>query len=66
MPKKQTLYGSLKGRVGDVSELVTDRAKELQEQTQDYIAENPMKAGLILFGVGVVVGAIITKLMEKK
>ena len=66
MPKKQTLYGSLKGRVGDVSELVTGRAKELQEQTQDYIAENPMKAGLILFGVGVVVGAIITKLMEKK
>jgi ElaB/YqjD/DUF883 family membrane-anchored ribosome-binding protein len=66
MPKKPTLYGSLKGRVSDVSELVTDRAKELQEQTQDYIAENPMKAGLILFGVGVVVGAILTKMMERK
>lgn len=66
MARKQSLYGSLKGRVGDVSEMVTDRAKEIQEQTQDYIAENPMKAGLILFGVGVVVGAVLTKLMEKK
>ncbi|HLC32875.1 MAG TPA: hypothetical protein VJJ82_03545 [Candidatus Nanoarchaeia archaeon] len=66
MPRKQSIYGSLKGRVGDMSEMVTDRARELQEKTGDYIAENPMKAGLILFGVGVVVGAVLTKLMERK
>ena len=66
MAQKQSLYGSLKSRAGDITESVTDRAKELHEQTSEYIAENPMKAGLILFGVGVVVGAIVTKLMEKR
>ncbi len=66
MPRKQTLYDSLKGRASDVSEMVTDRARELQEQTQDYIAENPMKSALIMFGVGVVVGAVLAKLLERK
>ena len=66
MARKQSLYGTVKGRVGDMGELVVDRAHELHEQTTEYIAENPIKSALILLGVGVVVGAIITKIMEKK
>lgn len=65
MPHK-TLYNSLRNRASDVKEMVTDRARELQEQTEDYIAENPMKSALIMFGVGIVVGAILSKLMERK
>jgi len=38
----------------------------LKDKTEEYIEKHPLKATLIAFGVGIVAGAVILKLLEKK
>ena len=47
-------------------EAVNDRLQEMQERTTDYVAENPVKSSLITFGIGMLAGAILMKLLERK
>ena len=62
MPKKsESTYEQLKHRV----EALNDKLKDLQGQTTELISENPVKSTLVAFGVGVLLGAVVMKLMEK-
>ena len=45
---------------------LNERLHDAKDRTSDYIEENPLKSALIAFGVGVVAGAILLKLLEKK
>ncbi len=63
MPKKEvSKIQSMKGQLRAVNE----KLQELQEQTQDYVAENPLKSVVVAFGAGVVAGAVLLKLLERK
>ena len=64
MPRKNevTTYQNLKEKVQEVN----DKLRSLQENTSDYIAENPAKSTLLAFGIGVVAGAVLMKLLERK
>lgn len=71
--KSKSRLEVVKSTVSGWGESVKDRASaandkwvELQEDTRDLIAENPMSATLVAFGVGVMAGVLLTKLLEKK
>ncbi len=50
----------------DQLDSVNDRLQNLQEKTTDYVAENPAKSTLMAFGFGLLAGAVIVKLLERK
>ena len=54
--------GLLKRQVQAINEKLHD----LKDKGSDYIAENPLKSTLIAFGVGIVAGAVLMKLLERK
>lgn len=71
--KSKSRLEVVKSTVSGWGESVKDRASaandkwvEIQEDTRDLIAENPMSATLVAFGVGVMAGVLLTKLLEKK
>jgi ElaB/YqjD/DUF883 family membrane-anchored ribosome-binding protein len=45
---------------------LNEKLGDAKDKTSDYISENPLKSALIAFGVGVVAGAVLLKLLEKK
>lgn len=46
--------------------VLNEKLHDVKDQTSDYIAENPMKSTLLAFGIGIVAGAVLMKLMERK
>lgn len=60
MPKED--IGMLKRQI----QVLNEKLHDAKERTSDYIEENPLKSTLIAFGVGVVAGAVLLKLLEKK
>ncbi len=61
MAKKEEI-GMLKRQIQALSEKLSDA----KDKTSEVIAENPFKSTLIAFGVGVIAGAVLLKLLEKK
>ena len=45
---------------------INEKLHDLKDKSSDYIAENPLKSTLIAFGVGIVAGAVLMKLLERK
>jgi ElaB/YqjD/DUF883 family membrane-anchored ribosome-binding protein len=62
MAKTQGTWNNVKRRW----EAVNDRMHDVQERTTDYMSDNPVKSALITFGIGVLAGAIIMKLLDRK
>ena len=64
MPKKneETRLESVKAQLNALNEKVHD----LSTQTQDYIADHPVKSTLTAFAVGVIAGALLMKVMERR
>lgn len=62
MPKNVEEISAIKRQINALNE----KLSSLKENTSDYIAENPLKSTLIAFGVGLVAGAVLLKLLEKK
>ncbi len=62
MPKNVEEISALKRQINALNE----RLSSLKENTSEYISENPLKSTLIAFGVGLVAGAVLLKLLEKK
>ena len=60
--KEDTVYEQLKGKVEDLSA----KLKDLEGQTEDYIAEHPLKSTAVVFGAGVIIGAVVAKLLSRK
>ncbi len=54
--------GAIKRQIQALNEKLHD----LKDQSSDYIAENPFKSTMVAFGVGIVAGAVLMKLLEKK
>ncbi len=61
MAKKEEV-GMIKRQIAALNEKLVD----LKDKSSDVIAENPLKSTLIAFGVGIVAGAVLLKLLEKK
>ena len=47
-------------------ETLQGKMTDLQEKTLEYVAEHPTQALGIVFGIGVVAGVVIAKLLERK
>ena len=63
MPKKQvTRTEALKAKLSDIN----DSLHDAEERATEYVAEHPAKSLLTVFGIGVVVGIALTKLLEHK
>lgn len=62
MVKKLTRTEALKARLTDINEGIQDAG----ERATEYVAEHPAKSLLTVFGIGVVVGIALTKLLEHK
>ena len=45
---------------------LNEKLHEVKDKGSDYIAENPFKSTLVAFGVGIVAGAVLMKLLERK
>lgn len=43
-----------------------DKFGGAKDKTEEYIEKHPLKSALIAFGVGIVAGALLLKLLEKK
>ncbi len=54
--------GMLKRQIRALNEKLHD----VKDQTTDYISENPMKSTVLAFGIGIVAGAVLMKLLERK
>ena len=54
--------GMLKRQIRALNEKLHD----VKDQTSDYISENPMKSTVLAFGIGIVAGAVLMKLLERK
>jgi hypothetical protein len=54
--------GMIKRQIAALNEKLVD----LKDKSSDVIAENPLKSALIAFGAGVIAGAVLLKLLEKK
>lgn len=61
MAKKEDI-GMMKRQV----QMLNEKLHDLQDQTGEYISENPFKSTAVAFGVGLVAGAILLKLLEKR
>jgi ElaB/YqjD/DUF883 family membrane-anchored ribosome-binding protein len=59
--KKMEEQGMIRARLSQFNEKVQD----VHASTQDLISDNPTKAALIAFGVGLLAGAVLLKLLEK-
>ncbi|MBI4146024.1 hypothetical protein HY489_01660 [Candidatus Woesearchaeota archaeon] len=60
--KNETTLQHVKEQVSALNEKV----HELGGQTTEYISENPVKSTLTAFAVGVVLGAMLMKMMERR
>ena len=58
---KKVEQGMIRARLQQVSE----KAQDVHSATQDLISDNPTKSALIAFGVGMLAGAVLLKLLEK-
>ena len=54
--------GMLKRQV----QALNEKLHNLKDQTGEYISDNPFKSTLLAFGVGIVAGAVLMKLLERK
>ncbi len=61
MAKKEEV-GLLRRQV----QAMNEKLRDMHEQTTDYIAENPFKSTLVAFGIGIVAGAVLMKLLERR
>lgn len=61
MVKKEDI-GAIKRQIQALNEKLHD----MQEQTGEYISEHPFKSTLVSFGAGVLAGAVLMKLLERK
>ena len=66
MPKKVSLKDKVKDAVQSKVEVVQEKLSDVADNTTMYIEENPIKATLVAFGVGLVAGAVLLKLLERK
>jgi len=62
MAKNEGTYDALKRQLHAANE----KLRDMQERTTEYISENPVKSTLVSFGIGMLAGAIVMKLLEKK
>ncbi len=60
--KEETTYEKLKDQV----DTLTDQVKQAHRQTADFIDDNPLKSTMIALGVGIVAGAVLMKLLDRK
>ena len=67
MPKKElSRLESAKLAAQERFEAIRDRASDVHDQVTEYISDHPMTTTLLAFGVGMIAGAVLLKLMEKK
>ncbi len=55
-------YEDLRQKVKDLG----GRFRQVQDRATEYIEEHPLKATALAFGAGVIAGAVLLKLLEKK
>ena len=67
MAKKQlSLRQKMQDNLKNSAENVQEKLSDVADNTTRYIEENPVKATLVAFGVGLIAGAILLKLVERK
>ncbi len=61
MPKKEDI-GALRRQV----QIINEKLHDVHDQTTEYISENPLKSTLTAFAIGIVAGAVLMKILERK
>ncbi len=45
---------------------LNEKLHDVKDKSSDYIEDNPFKSTLVAFSVGIVAGAVLMKLLERK
>ena len=60
-PRLRVKLRNAKEKMGDVQEVVADRAKAAARATDDFVHDNPWKAVGIAAGVGFLIGLLVNR-----
>lgn len=45
---------------------LNEKLHDVKDKSSEYIEENPFKSTMVAFGIGIVAGAVLMKLLERK